>query len=137
MEKQEIFERLHQMRQTIISDSEAPMSASDNALLYDVALTLGLDERHAQILAGDIESDDSRDIARQPEPKTIDFDRGFGVGGLTRHVEDPVIPSEAVMQRIERLEETDVVCRRCGASMNFDGAMFTTGGGDVCDDCFG
>ena len=57
--------------------------------------------------------------------------------GVFEENETPVIPSEAALARIEKMEGTDVVCRRCGASRNFDGAMFTTmRGGNICDDCF-
>lgn len=72
--------------------------------------------------------------ARQSTP--ADFDRGFGIGGLGRYEEPPVIPSDRAIERMLKLTDTDVICRRCGASMNFDGAMFTTGGCDICDDCF-
>jgi len=61
---------------------------------------------------------------------------GLGIGGINNDQSMPEIPSLATMERIERLESTDVICRRCGASKNFDGAMFTTGGGNICDDCF-
>jgi hypothetical protein len=75
-----------------------------------------------------------------PTPATQqapDFDGGFGIGGLGRHEETPIIPSVKAIERVQRMHDTDVICRRCGSSKNFDGAMFTTGGGDVCDDCFG
>ena len=72
-----------------------------------------------------------------PKMTVHDFDRGFGIGGLGLHEEPPVIPTEAALRRVERLEATDTICQRCGASRNFDGAMFTTGGGNICDDCFG
>ena len=65
-----------------------------------------------------------------------DFDRGFGIGGLGHYEEPPVIPTVAQIERLERLEARSTVCRRCGQSDAFDGAMFTTGGGDVCDDCY-
>lgn len=65
-----------------------------------------------------------------------DFDRGFGIGGLGRHVEEPFIPSVAQMAKLERMEARATHCRRCGESDVVDGAMFTTGGGNVCDDCF-
>jgi len=66
-----------------------------------------------------------------------DFSRsGLGIGSLGRHIEDPVIPSLAALKRIEKAEETMRVCRRCHCSDLYDGAMFTTGGGDICDDCF-
>jgi len=60
---------------------------------------------------------------------------GLGIGGLANYEETPVIPSVRAMERVQRMHDTDVICRRCGASKNFDGAMFTTGG-NVCDDCF-
>ena len=72
--------------------------------------------------------------------KKVSTEHGsMGIGGINIYAENemPVIPSLAAMERIERLERTDTICRCCGASKNFDGAMFTTdGGGDICDDCF-
>jgi len=61
---------------------------------------------------------------------------GLGIGGINGDQSIPVIPSVEAIERVQRMHDTDVVCRRCGASKNFDGAMFTTGGGGVCDDCF-
>lgn len=53
MDTNEIFSKLTEMRSRIETDSEQPMSEGENALLYDVALTLGLSEEHAARLAGD------------------------------------------------------------------------------------
>ena len=75
---------------------------------------------------------------QESQATTHDFDRGFGIGGLGRYVEDPIIPTARGIGRMERMEATDTICRRCGTSKNFDGAMFTTmAGDDICDDCFG
>ena len=71
------------------------------------------------------------------EENPHDFDHsGLGIGGINNDQSSPVIPSARALERIQRMHDTDIVCRRCGASKNFDGAMFTTGGGDICDDCF-
>jgi hypothetical protein len=67
----------------------------------------------------------------------FDFDQGFGIGGLSRHEEKPVVPSEKALERYERLQREARYCRLCGQSDVFDGAMFTTLGGDICDDCAG
>lgn len=80
-------------------------------------------------------------VADEPAPDTdghpYDFDRGgFGIGGLGSYEEPPVIPTLAQMERLEQLERQARYCRRCHQSDVFDGAMFTTGGGDICDDCF-
>lgn len=67
-----------------------------------------------------------------------DFDRGFGIGGLGRYVEDPIIPSLAAMERAERMEAQARYCSRCGESDLFDGVMFSTDpGSGLCDDCYG
>ncbi len=66
----------------------------------------------------------------------VDFDSGLGIGGLGRHIEQPVVPTIAAIERVERTEKTAIYCRKCGQSDVWDGAMFTTGGGDVCDDCY-
>jgi len=139
MDTQEIFTKLLAMRSKMEADNEAPMLPSDNALLYDVAKTLGLTEQQAGTLAGD-------DAQPQPDAPaqtlvdstaTYDFSAsGLGIGGLGAYDEKPIIPTIAAIKRVERLEAEMTVCRRCGASDIFDGAMFTNGGGDVCDDCF-
>jgi len=63
----------------------------------------------------------------------------LGIGGIGVFTENemPIIPSARAMARAERLEKTDIICRRCGASKNFDGAMFTTDASSgICDDCY-
>lgn len=65
-----------------------------------------------------------------------DIDSGLGIGGINNDQSLPAIPSIRAIERVQHLMDTDIICRRCGASKNFDGAMFTTGGGDICDDCF-
>jgi hypothetical protein len=71
------------------------------------------------------------------EQDGLDFDQGFGIGGLGRHEEPPVVPSEEALERYERLQKRARYCRQCGQSDVFDGVMFTTLGGDICDDCAG
>lgn len=65
-----------------------------------------------------------------------DIDSGLGIWGINNDQSLPTLPSRETIERVQHLYATDVICRRCGASKNFDGAMFTTGGGDICDDCF-
>lgn len=66
-----------------------------------------------------------------------DTDSGLGIGGINRDQSAPVIPSIQAIARVQRMHDTDTVCRRCGASKNFDGAMFSTLGPSyrICDDC--
>ena len=71
-----------------------------------------------------------------PAAEPCDFDGGFGIGGLGNYQEPPTIPTIAQMARLEEMEARARYCQKCGESDVFDGAMFTTGGGDVCDDCF-
>lgn len=74
---------------------------------------------------------------QRKQESSLDFSTsGLGIGGLATFQETPIIPTIAQIERVERLENEMIVCRHCGASDIFDGAMFTTGGGDVCDDCF-
>lgn len=78
--------------------------------------------------------------ATQPEPQrewqTIDIDSGLDIGGINNDQSAPFAPSAAAIARVQHLHDTDTVCRRCGASAHFDGAMFTTlGGSNICDDC--
>ena len=68
--------------------------------------------------------------------ETKDFDKGFGISGLAHYDEPATIPTIAQIKRLEQIEAAMQVCRRCGESDLLDGAMFTTGGGSVCDDCF-
>ena len=75
----------------------------------------------------------------KPEPmQTVqfDFDGGFGIGGINRAQEMPIVPTPEQIGRYNRAVETDVVCKVCGASKHFGGAMFCNGGGDICNDCF-
>ena len=67
-----------------------------------------------------------------------DFDQGFGIGGLGRYVEDPVIPTIAQVKRLEQLEAQATYCRICGESDVFDGAMFCNNGkaSRLCNDCY-
>ena len=76
----------------------------------------------------------------KPQPsrtwETMDIDSGLGIGGINNDQTMPFVPSIAAIERVQRMHDTDTVCRRCGASANFDGAMFTNLGGiNICDDC--
>ena len=80
-------------------------------------------------------------LATQPQAgaaewQTMDIDSGLGIGGINNDQSAPFVPSAAAIARVQHLHDTDTVCRRCGASAHFDGAMFTTlGGSNICDDC--
>lgn len=76
--------------------------------------------------------------AAEPTGPVCDFDRtGAGIGGIGRLEEKPIVPTEAALERYERLEAQATYCRRCGQSDAFDGAMFTTDpASGLCDDCF-
>ena len=139
MDEKEIFTRLLAMRNKMERENEAPLPGSDNAILYDVAKTLGLTDRQAEILVGDDEQAQPDVPAQTLVDSAVSYDfseSGLGIGGLGAYDEKPIIPTVAAIQRVERLEAEMIVCRRCGASDVFDGAMFTDGGGDICDDCF-
>lgn len=70
------------------------------------------------------------------EWQTMDIDSGLGIGGIGNDQAAPLVPSVEAIERVRKLTDTDTICRKCGASQNFDGAMFTTiSGGDICDDC--
>jgi hypothetical protein len=71
----------------------------------------------------------------QPKQTYHDTDSGLGIGGINNDQSMPIIPTEQAIARMQRRVDTDTICRRCGASKNFDGAMFSTVGGNVCDDC--
>ena len=62
---------------------------------------------------------------------------GLGIGGLAHHEEKPIAPSARAVERVERMHQRETICRICGQSDVFDGAMFTTYGGNICDDCGG
>lgn len=64
-----------------------------------------------------------------------DIDSGLGIGGINNDQQMPDVPTVQALERLQRLYDTDIICRRCGASKNF-GAMFSTlAGSDICDDC--
>jgi hypothetical protein len=68
--------------------------------------------------------------------QSMDIDSGLGIGGINNDQSMPIIPSVRAIERVQKMHDTDTICRKCGASKNFDGAMFTTlSGSDICDDC--
>jgi len=70
------------------------------------------------------------------EWQSMDTDSGLGIGGINNDQSMPFIPSVRAIERVQKMHDTDTICRKCGASGNFDGAMFTTlGGSNICDDC--
>lgn len=73
-----------------------------------------------------------------PAQPQADYCGIMGIGGLGIYAENeaPFVPSERAIERYEKLAAQARTCRRCGQTDVFDGAMFTTSGGDVCDDCF-
>jgi hypothetical protein len=66
----------------------------------------------------------------------FDIDSGLGIGGINNDQSMPTIPSVSALEKIQEMHDTDIICKRCGASQKFDGVMFTTlGGSNICDDC--
>lgn len=81
-------------------------------------------------------SDRWKSVHRQPIGQSMDIESGLGIGGINNDQSMPTIPSLRALDRVQKMHDTDTVCRRCGASKNFGGAMFTTlGGSGICDDC--
>jgi hypothetical protein len=66
---------------------------------------------------------------------TDDTDSGLGIGGINNDQSLPTIPSEQAIERVQKLYDTDIVCKHCGASKNFGGMFTTLAGGNICDDC--
>jgi len=66
-----------------------------------------------------------------------DTDSGLGIGGIGGDQSSPFIPSEKTLKRMEDLQKKAKTCRRCKQTDIFDGAMFTNGGINICDDCGG
>jgi hypothetical protein len=61
---------------------------------------------------------------------------GLGISGINNDQSMPSIPSVRAIERVQKMHDTDTICKKCGASENFDGAMFTTlGDSGICDDC--
>lgn len=60
------------------------------------------------------------------EKQFQDIDSGLGIGGINNDQSMPAIPSVRAIERVQKMHDTDTICKRCGASANFDGAMFTT-----------
>lgn len=76
------------------------------------------------------------DQPKTQEWRSVDVDSGLGIGGINNDQSMPTIPSVRAIERVQKMHDTDTICRKCGASENFDGAMFTTlGGSNICDDC--
>ena len=72
-----------------------------------------------------------------PKNEMHDTDSGLGIGGVNNDQSLPTIPSDSALERMQKMQDTDIICKRCGASKHFDGAMFTTLGPSsrICDDC--
>lgn len=108
------------------------------ALAVDAASTFKLSRKEIEALE---ESWQIRLIvkpAQSPaEEHPYDFSSsGLGIGALGTFVEELPVPTVAQIERYERKMATATVCRRCGKDDAYDGAMFTTGGDNICDDCF-
>ena len=87
---------------------------------------MGFGEAHEVVIVG----------AQIGSVEFMDTDSGLGIGGIGNDQSMPTVPSARAFARVQRLSDTDTVCRRCGASKHFDGAMFTTiTGSGICDDC--
>jgi hypothetical protein len=70
------------------------------------------------------------------EWRSMDIDSGLGIGEINNDQSMPSIPSARAIERVQKMHDTDMICKLCGASAKFDGAMFTTlGGSNICDDC--
>jgi hypothetical protein len=110
MNTSEIFDRLMELRRRIEADTEEPLLGSDNALLYDVAKTLGLSEEQAAQVAGDDAGSPPADNGYHDEDVELGpflgFDRsGLGIGGAGRHsLEDETLDliARGRMKVIER-----------------------------------
>jgi hypothetical protein len=71
----------------------------------------------------------------QPEQESAhDFDRGFGIGGLGRHVEDPIVPTVAQMERLEQVQSRYVKCD-CGHSVA-PALVMSASMGSSCPGCY-
>src|SRR3990167_8165932 len=75
-------------------------------------------------------------IQPQEAKYQAEISSGLGIGGINNDQSMPIIPSARAIERVQKMHDTDTICRKCGASENFDGAMFSTlGGSNICDDC--
>ena len=114
-----------------------PGDGSLIALAWDAAIALGFSHEQADKMEAQWAKPVAHTHTEQPKQPNYDFSSsGLGMGGLSTYEEQPIIPTIAQIDHAQHLMDTDIICRKCGASMNFDGAMFTTGGCDICDDCF-
>ena len=109
------------------------------ALAADAAKSLGQPDEWIKTHIDDPyynPAETKRDAAT-PQSANQDFSRsGLGIGSLSHHIEDPLIPSEAGLARVEQMHTQATTCRRCHQSDLFDGAMFTTDpASGLCDDC--
>ncbi len=121
----------------MIEIMSGPWQGSRGEIVGRRSGTLRVKTLHGVILVSS--QDTIREIQQRSDDESpLDFSSsGLGIGGLAHYEEKPIIPSARALERHERKLAQATTCHRCGQTDVFDGAMFTTGGGDICDDCFG
>jgi hypothetical protein len=91
---------------------------------------------HAYHPESELSPEPTKTPAQKAHTHITDIDSGLGIGGINNDQSTPTVPSLKAIERLQRLHDTDIICKRCSASANFDGAMFTTlVGTPICDDC--
>ena len=144
MNTNETFDRLMKLRQSISDGRDGkPLEEIERAVLWDVAIALGLDDDQAGQVAGDPQPQPQPPAAEpdpQPEPAAYDFsESGFGIG----HIGDADRAGEHLASlravEIERAQAArdpyarkPVLCS-CG---HYDAFPMSTARGTACADCY-
>jgi hypothetical protein len=124
----------YEMAQRIVDVVDGPWKGRRGEVVKSSRsmLRVRIDEKRCALVLPSHVVDVVEDVA---EPGLDFSESGLGIGGLATYEEPPVILTEQQWRRMEKLQATEIICKRCGAS-SLDGAMFTTlGGSGICDDC--
>lgn len=71
MDANEIFERLAELKNRIETNNEAPLDGVEQAIMYDVAISLGLSKAQAESLAGDAATEQPAARELDPDGETM------------------------------------------------------------------
>lgn len=143
MDSNEIFERLMKLRLSIIDGRDGePLEEIEKAVLWDVAIALGLDDVRAGQVAGDPQPQPAAVTTVEPEPQSqpaaYDFsESGFGIGRLTADTDYAgevlaQIEAAEIMRRQPGPRHELVLCS-CG---HYDAFPMSTARGTACVDCY-
>lgn len=142
MDSNEIFDRLMKLRQSLIDGRDGePLEEVEQAILWDVAVALGLDDAQAGQVAGDPQPQPpAAEPDPQPQPAAYDFsENGFGIGRISNADRAGEYLASLRAVEIEREQaardpyaRTPVLCS-CG---HYDPFPMSTARGSACANCY-